>query len=127
MLYNELSDLCEHQDKLEMEDPERLHTYKQILDHEGPLKQGHTNYKGSMWNVKVQWDDGTITWEPLTIIAKDDPAGVAQYATKKELLHLSGWKCFKRLSKYTKKMTRMVKQAIMASKCHSGPIFMFGI
>ena len=127
MLYNELSDLCEHQDKLEMEDPERLHTYKQILDHEGPLKQGHTNYKGSMWNVKVQWDDGTITWEPLTIIAKDDPAGVAQYTIKKELLHLPGWKRFKRLSKCTKKMTRMVKQAIMASKHHGGPIFMFGI
>ena len=80
-----------------------------------------------MWNVHVQWDDSTITWEPLTIIAKDDPAGVAQYAIKKELLHLPGWKRFKRLSKHTKKMTKMVKQAIIASKRHSGPIFMFGI
>ena len=92
MLYNELSDLCECQDQDELDDPERLYTYKEILEHKGPIKPDDEEYKGCSWNVKVQWDDGTRTWEPLSVIGKDDPAGVALYAKNNNLLHLPGWK-----------------------------------
>ena len=50
-------------------------------------------YKGSLWNVSVHWDDGTVIWKPLTEIAKFDPITVAHYGHDQDLLSLPGW-CF---------------------------------
>ena len=30
-------------------------------------------YNGSMWNVQIEWNEGSHTFEPLSVIAADDP------------------------------------------------------
>ena len=35
---------------------------------------------GRRWDVQVRWSDGTLTWEPLSIIAFDDFMSCAIYA-----------------------------------------------
>ena len=47
--------------------------FRAILGHEGPLKVTHPNWKGSKWNVQIEWETGEITFEPLSVIAADDP------------------------------------------------------
>ena len=73
------------------------------------------NYKGSSYNVRVEWENGEITYEPLDIIAKDDPVTCAIYARKNNLLHLPGWKPFKAIAKREKKLLRMANQAKLKS------------
>ena len=60
------------------------------------------------------------------MVAKDDSYGCAKYAKEHNLLETTGRKHFKRLARRTKKMTRMAKQAAVASK-RSGPLYMFGV
>ena len=48
------------------------------------------NYKGSKYNVMVEWETGEITDEHLSLIAADDPVTCAEYAKKHDLLHLDG-------------------------------------
>ena len=124
--YGELSDIVEKQHMEELEEEDRLYIFKKILSHEGPLKPSDANYKGSKWNLKVEWEDGTITMEPLSIIGADDPATCAKYAKENGLLEQEGWKRFRRLAKRTKLMTRMMNQVALAAK-RKGPIYMFGI
>ena len=54
--------------------------FKSITSHDGPLNQSSSKYNGSKWNVRVEWENGEITWEPLGIIAKSDPITCAIYA-----------------------------------------------
>ena len=61
--YTELSNIIEQQHDEDME-KEDFFTFKDILDHQGPLKSNDNNYKGSTYNVKVRWEDGSETWEP---------------------------------------------------------------
>jgi len=63
-----------------------------ITAHEGPLKQNHPNYKGSTYNVMIEWENGEITSEPLSIIAADDPVTCAIYAKENNLLEQDSWK-----------------------------------
>ena len=44
-----------------------------IASHQGPLRPGDTAYKGSTWNVLVEWETGETTYESLTELAKDSP------------------------------------------------------
>ena len=99
--------------------------YKQIVGHEGPLKPTDKNYKGSKWNVLVQWETDEVTPEPLTVIAADDPVTCAIYAKEKGLLDLPGWKRFKSIAKRQKKFTRMVNQAKLRSY-NTAPKFKYG-
>ena len=87
-----------------MDEGEQMWTFKGVIDHQGPLKPTDPKYKGSSWNVLVEWDDGSKTWEPLYMIRKDDPAGFAQYAKEHDLLDLPGWKGLKRLAKHAKNL-----------------------
>ena len=48
-----------------------------------------------VWTVKVRWSTGEETWEPLKIIAIDDPVTCARYAHMNQILHLPGWKRFR--------------------------------
>ena len=72
----------------ENQDDETLYKFRAITDHHGPLKNDDPNYNGSLYNVMVEWETGEITEEPLSIIAKDDPATCAAYAKEHNLLHL---------------------------------------
>ena len=38
----------------------------------------------------VEWESGEVTYEPLTLISKDDPITCATYAKKHDLLDTTG-------------------------------------
>lgn len=104
---------------------ESMWRFKHIVGHQGPLRVSDPNYKGSSYNVLVEWEDGSITSEPLKIIAADDPVTVARYAKENNLLDLEGWKRFKRLAKRDGKMIRMMNQARLRS-VRRAPLYQFG-
>ncbi|GAX13599.1 hypothetical protein FisN_14Lh370 [Fistulifera solaris] len=106
--YQELMDLlAENQG-----DDEVYWRFRSISDHQGPLKPDDPNYKGSLYNVKVEWENGETTWEPLNIFKKDAPVECAIYAREHKLMHLDGWKSFKKIAKQNDKVfSRIVKQA----------------
>ena len=89
--------------------------FRRIVGHEGPLTANHHNYKGSSYNVLLEWENGEVTPEPLSMIAKDDPVTCAVYAKDNDLLNTPGWKQFKRLAKRQKQMIRMINQAKLKS------------
>jgi hypothetical protein len=89
--------------------------FKRIVSHQDPLTPKHHNYKGSTYNVMVEWENGDTTMEPLQIIAQDDPVTCAIYAKNNGLLDTPGWKHFKSIAKRQKKFTRMVNQAKLRS------------
>jgi hypothetical protein len=78
-----------------------------------------------MWNVMIEWENGEITSEPLSVISTDDPVTCAIYARDHDLLELPGWKRFARLAKRNKKMLRMVNQAKLRSY-RRAPKYMYG-
>ena len=59
----------------------------------------------------VEWESGEVTYEPLTLISKDDPITCAVYAKKHDLLDTTGWKHLKRYTKTSKRLIRAVKQS----------------
>ena len=99
--------------------------FRRISGHEGPLHQHHPNYKGSKYNVMVEWETGEITSEPLDIIAKDDPVTCAIYAKDNNLLEISGWKRFKGIAKRHKKFIRIINQAKLRS-FRTAPRYKYG-
>ena len=90
-------------------------TFREIQDHVGPLNKKDTRYRGSSYNVKVLWESGEVTWEPLTTKKKDgvydcDPITVAIYADKHNLLDTTGWK-LPGLRKRAKTQKRLIRAA----------------
>jgi hypothetical protein len=82
--------------------------------------------KGSSYNVLVHWGDGSETFEPLSVMVKEDPLTCALYVKDRNLLDTPGWKSFKRIATREVKYTRMVKQAKLHQERH-GPTYKFGI
>ena len=54
----------DHLDQLKQHDD--LYKFRVITGHQGPLSPQDENYKGSKYNVMVEWDTGEITEEPLS-------------------------------------------------------------
>ena len=107
--------------------PDRpLHTFKEILGHQGPLKPSDPNCKGSSYNVRLGWEDRSETDEPLGIVSKDDALTCADYARKHGLLDTPGWKFLRKHGRRTQKLKRMLKQARATAAKHA-PIFKFGV
>ena len=48
--------------------------------------------KGLKCNVKVMWEDGSMTWEPLTSMMAADPVTSAAHAKEHDMLNVPGWK-----------------------------------
>jgi len=87
---------------------------------------GHRlNHDERKCSVKVRWSTKEETWEPLDIIAVDDPVACAKHAKENDSLELPGWKRFKRLAAREKKFMRMLRQA-HASKKKNATKHMFG-
>jgi hypothetical protein len=63
---------------------------QRISAHEGPLAEADKSYNGSAYNVLVEWETGECTYEPLHIVAADDPVTCAIYAKENGLLDLPG-------------------------------------
>ena len=106
-------------------DEEVFWKHKRISGHEGPLTKKHSSWKGDMCNVKVEWENGEVAYEPLHAIAADDPVTCAIYAKDAGLLDTDRWKRFRSLAKRAKKMLRMVNQSKLRSyetckKCMHG-------
>ena len=76
--------------------------FKRIVGHEGPLSKDHAMWKGSTYNVRIEWENGEITDEPMTTIAADDPITCAIYAKDNGLLDTPGWKRFKSIARRQK-------------------------
>jgi hypothetical protein len=79
------------------------------------LNKNHSSWKGDKYNVKVEWENGEVSYEPLHTIAADDPVTCAIYAKVHGLLDTEGWKHFRSLAKRAKKMIRMVNQSKLRS------------
>ena len=125
--YNELSDLIETQREQELQDPNLQHwAFREITDHEGPLTKGHPKYNGSTYNIRVHWETGEHTWEPLAIIAKTDPVTCAQYAKDHKLLDTKGWRFLKRYIAKNKKWRTLVN-ALKKQLQGNTPRYMFGV
>jgi hypothetical protein len=86
-----------------------------ITSHQGPLTPNHQGFKGSKYNVVIEWENGEGTSEPLQVLAKDNPVTCAIYAKEIDLLDTDGWSRFKPIAKRQKKFTRMVNQAKLRS------------
>ena len=72
--------ILDHLDQQEQQ--EDLYKFRAITGHQGPLSPQDENYKGSKYNVMVEWETGEISDEPLSLIAADDPVTCAEYAKK---------------------------------------------
>ena len=96
-----------------------------ITSHQGPLTQKHPDWNGSSYNVTIEWENGEITSEPLSVIAADDPVTCALYAKENNLLELDGWKRFKGIAKRQQKLLRMVNQAKLRS-FRTAPRYKYG-
>ena len=109
MSYSQLMDYIQKGTDAE-EDPDSLFKFRDIVAHQGPLESTDSDHKGSKYNVMVEWESGEVTYEPLTLISKDDPINCAVYAKKHDLLDTTGWKRLKRYAKTSKRLIRAVKQ-----------------
>ena len=110
MTYNQLMDYIQKGTDAE-ENPDSLFKFRDIVEHQGPLESTDPNHKGSKYNVMVEWESGEVTYEPPTLISKDDPITCAVYAKKHDLLDTTGWKHLKRYAKTSKRLIRAVKQS----------------
>ena len=90
--------------KKEEGDPDSVFTFKSISD--------HRKVKGQ-YEVLVEWETGEATWEPISLIRRDDPVTHAQYGMDNGLLSEPGWKRLKHLVKSPKRLNRNIKQARM--------------
>ena len=76
-----------------------MYKFCRITAHQGPLHSSDKDYKGSAFNVLVEWESGETTYEPLDLIASDDPVTCAEYAKKHDLFDTAGWKRFRLYAK----------------------------
>ena len=81
---------------------QELYRFRAIIGHQCPLVASHPDWKGSKYNVQVEWESGEITFEPLSIITADDPVTCAGYVKENDLLALEGWCRFRSLAKKDK-------------------------
>ena len=116
MDYIKLCDIFEALDAAKDNDPNRHWIFQAIVDHKGPFNQRSKHWQGSMYNVKVRWEDGTESWEPLNVIAKDDPVTCALYARDHGLTDTIGWKFISKLSRRTKLLQTRVNKAMAARR-----------
>jgi hypothetical protein len=123
--YHDLLDKINSQHSID-EDGNTVWKFLKFEAHSGPLTIKDPGYNWSSYNILVRWEDGSCTYEPLTIMAKDSPEMCAQYAIDHNLLNTDGWKEFRCLAKNKKVLQCKVNQII---KQHNrfAPIFMFGV
>ena len=122
LTYNEISNFIEEQE--DIEPTEQRWTFSKIVDHQGPLAPSHIDYKGSAYNVLVEWDDGSQTYEPLDTMIKDDPITLSLYAQDNNLLQTPSWKRCRRILNANPNLKLHVNKTKVRS---SLPNYQFGI
>ena len=104
---------------------QELFEFRSIIGHQGPLAASDPDWKGSKYNVQAEWETGENTYEPLSIIAADDPVTCAAYVKENDLLALEGWCRFRSLPKKDKVLARAIKQSKIRQVMRS-QTYMFG-
>ena len=120
MSYVYILDQLDHQ-----EQQHDLYKFRAIAGNEGPLSPLDENYKGSKYNVMVEWETGEITEQSLSLIAADYPVTCAIYAKKHDLLQLDGWKRLKHIAKNQKQLTTAINQSNIRQVRRSA-VYQFG-
>ena len=123
--YNQLLEPLENAQDHDMGMDQDLYRFRAIIGHQGPLPASDPDWKGSKYNVQVEWETGEITFEPLSIIAADDPVTCAAYAKENDLLAFGGWCRFRSLAKKDKGLARAIKQSKIRQVRRS-QTYMFG-
>ena len=70
---------------------------------------GH-RYRDNKWYIRIKWQSGQTTWEPLSDRFEDDPVTISLYAKKHKLLDKDGWKRCRRYATREKVLGRMANQ-----------------
>ena len=109
--YNQVLDYIERENLDAENDTEQLYKFRRISAHQGPLRTSDKDYKGSTYNVLIEWETGEVTYEPLDIIAKDDPITCTEYAIRNGLLDTPGWKRFRSIAKREKLLNLSANKA----------------
>ena len=104
---------------------QEVYRFRAIIGDQGPLLASDPDWKESKYNVQVEWETGEITFEPLSIIAADDPVTSAAYAKENDLLALEGWHRFRSLAKKDKVLARAIKQS-KTRQVRRSQTYMFG-
>ena len=123
--YNQLLEHLENAQDHDMGMDQELYRFRTIIGHQGTLLASDPDWKGGKYNVQVEWETGEITFEPLSIIAADDPVTCAAYAKENDLLALEGWRRFRSLAKKNKVLARVIKQSKIRQVRRS-QTYMFG-
>ena len=108
--YNQLLEHLENAQDNDMGMDQEFFKFRSIIGHQGPLAVSDSDWNGSKYNVQVEWGTGEITYEPLSIIAADDPVTCAAYAKENDLLTVEGWHRFRNLAKKDKVLARAIKK-----------------
>mmetsp|Transcript_12205 Transcript_12205/g.22196 ORF Transcript_12205/g.22196 Transcript_12205/m.22196 type:complete len:672 (+) Transcript_12205:358-2373(+) len=74
----------------EQKESEKL-PFRRIISYEGPLREYHDSYKGSAYNVQLEWVDKPPSFKPLSAVSLDDPVTCALFGQENHLLDKSGW------------------------------------
>ena len=106
MTYNDLINAFNVKD----EERADLWTYEQIT--------AHNKTKKGEWQVKVLWDTGDETWEPMKVIKEDDKLPFAKCAHDNNLVDQPRWKWARRLTKNPKMFIRMARIFAAQAKNH---------
>ena len=123
--YKQFLDHLENAQYNEMGMDQELFKFRSIIGHQGPLDASDPDCKGSKYNVQVEWETGEITYEPISIIAADDPVTCAAYAKQHDLLAVEGWHRFRNLAKKDKVLAGAIKQSKIRQVRRS-QTYMFG-
>ena len=123
--YNQLFEHMENAQDNYMGMDQELYRLRAIIGHQGPLLASDPDWKGSKYNVQVEWETGEITFEPLSIIAADNPVTCAAYAKENDVLALEGWHRFRKLAKKDNVLAMAIKQSKIRQVRRS-QTYMFG-
>ena len=77
------------------------------------LWQHQIQIEGQLIQCSSGIRDREITYEPLSVIAADDPVTCAAYAEQHDLLAVEGWYRFRSLAKKDEVLARAIKQSKM--------------
>ena len=80
VVYNDIISHIEKDYDESSDGSDRLFKFRDITGHQSPLISVDKSYKGSKYNILVEWETGESTYKPLDLIAKTDPVTCAIYA-----------------------------------------------
>lgn len=95
--------------------------FNRIIQHSNMLRCSNPDYMNSLYNLEIEWDNSTTSWEPLSGIIKDNPVSCAIYGLDNILLESNGWM---RLNHYIDNDTGKPKGTPTLHACHNVDRFM---